>query len=59
MGLWLGASHAIDGLSRMPMLLLTSTVPECGKTTAGTLVSRLESCPAYGLRALRRLCCSD
>ena len=43
--LWLGASHAIDGLSRMPMLLLTSTVPDCGKSTVATLLSGLVTRP--------------
>ena len=43
--LWIGASHAIDGLSRMPMLLLTSTAPECGKTTGETLLSGLVTRP--------------
>jgi putative DNA primase/helicase len=39
--LWTGAAHAIDGLQRMPMLLLSSNAPECGKTTAATLLSGL------------------
>jgi putative DNA primase/helicase len=39
--LWTGAAHAIDGLQRMPMLLVSSNAPECGKTTAATLLSGL------------------
>jgi hypothetical protein len=39
--LWNGAAHAIDGLQRMPMLLVSSNAPECGKTTAATLLSGL------------------
>jgi hypothetical protein len=39
--LWIGASHAIDGLQRMPMLLFSSHAPECGKTTAATLLTGL------------------
>lgn len=37
--LWTGAAHAIDGLDRMAMLLFTSPSPECGKTTAETVMS--------------------
>lgn len=37
--LWTGAAYAVDGLQRMPMLLLSSNAPECGKTTAATLFS--------------------
>lgn len=37
--LWTGAAHAIDGLDRMAMLLFTSPTPECGKTTAETVIS--------------------
>jgi hypothetical protein len=39
--LWIGATHAIDALTRMPMLLLSSPTPECGKTTAATCFSGL------------------
>ena len=39
--LWTGAAHAIDGLERMPMLLFSSPVPECGKTTAATTIGGL------------------
>jgi hypothetical protein len=39
--LWTGAAHAVDGLQRMPMLLVSSNAPECGKTTAATLLSGL------------------
>jgi hypothetical protein len=39
--LWTGAAHAIDGLQRMPMLLVSSNAPECGKTTGATLLSGL------------------
>jgi putative DNA primase/helicase len=36
--LWTAAAYAIDGLQRMPMLLFSSS-PECGKSTARTAVS--------------------
>lgn len=31
--LWVGACHALDAFDLMPYLLLTSPVPECGKST--------------------------
>ena len=31
--LWIAAAHALDAVDLMPFLLLTSPVPECGKST--------------------------
>jgi Protein of unknown function (DUF3631)/Domain of unknown function (DUF3854) len=39
--LWIVAAHAIDALQLMPMLLISSPAPECGKTTAATLIAAL------------------
>lgn len=39
--LWTAAAHAIDGLQRMPMLLVSSPTLECGKTTAATLIGAI------------------
>ena len=39
--LWTGAAHAIDALDLIAMLLFTSPTPECGKSTAATVMSAL------------------
>jgi putative DNA primase/helicase len=45
--LWTGAAHAIDGLTLIPMLLLSSPTPECGKTTTATCFSGLVPRPVW------------
>ena len=45
--LWIAAAHVIDGLNRMPMLLLSSPLPECGKTTAA-ITMRPRAPPCHG-----------
>ena len=39
--LWTAAAHAIDGLQCMPMLLISSVLPESGKSTAAHAVGGL------------------
>lgn len=39
--LWVGASHAIDVLQLMPMLLISSPTPECGKSTTSTVIGAM------------------
>jgi len=39
--LWIGAAHAIDALQRMPMLLISSPMPKCGKSTASPVIGAI------------------